>query len=507
MTERPILSVEQMREADRLTIEGGTLGIELMEEAGRICAEVIAELFEPQEVLVLCGPGNNGGDGFVIARHLEQWGWDVRLACEAPIEELGGDAVIAAGRWHAITARKNPTLLKDLDLRSATLFIDAMFGTGLARNLEGHLADIINRLNGSPHPVVAIDMPSGICGDTGRVLGAAVEADLTVSLAALKRGQVLMPGRLHCGDLIVADIGISDEAMAQVRSLDPVKVYQNEPGLWDEGYPWPDPMGHKYTRGHLLVASGPALATGASRLAAMGALRTGAGLVTLVGDKKALKEQAPHVTAIMLREVKDDSDLARLLEDPRKNAVVIGPGHGVGEATRLKVAAALRSGRAVVLDADALTSFEDEPEQLFAAIKGPTVLTPHRGEFARLFGLTMDEEIDHLTQALAAAKRARAVVVLKGPDTIIASPDDRIAVNVNAPPWLATAGSGDVLAGMIGALMAQGMPPFEAASAGVWLHAEAANELGLGLIAEDLPLVLPEVVLDLLAIDEADDDL
>lgn len=505
MTLRPILSAEQMREADQLTIESGTQGIELMEEAGRVCAEAITKLFKPQEVLVFCGPGNNGGDGFVIARHLEQWGWDVRVACEIGIEELGGDAATAAGRWHSVSNRKRLRRLRDVEFRASTLFIDAMFGTGLARDLDGHLADLIDRINASGRPIVAIDMPSGICAGTGRVLGAAIEADYTISLAALKRGQVLMPGRLHCGEIIVADIGISEDALKQVEALDPAKVFKNTPDIWEHAFPWPDPMGHKYTRGHLVVVSGPALSTGASRLAASAGLRAGAGLVTLVGDREALKEHAAHLTAIMLREAGDAKALTGLLEDSRKNAIVIGPGHGAGEATRQSVSAVLRSCRAVVLDADALTSFEGKSEVLFEAIKGPTVLTPHLGEFGRLFGISEDQEIDRLTQALAAAKRAGAVVVLKGPDTIIACPDDRVAISVNAPPWLATAGSGDVLSGMIGALLAQGMPPFEAACAGVWLHGEAANELGLGLISEDLPLVLPEVILGLLQIGAGDE--
>jgi ADP-dependent NAD(P)H-hydrate dehydratase / NAD(P)H-hydrate epimerase len=324
-----------------------------------------------------------------------------------------------------------------------------------------------------------------------------VMATRTVTFAARKPGHLLHPGRAHCGPVTVADIGITKATVAGLGS----RTFANGPELWREAFPRPEASGHKYGRGHALVLSGDAAQTGAARLAAHGALRAGAGLVTLASPTDALAVNAAQLTAVMLRPCNRPDDLAGLLADARINAVALGPALGVGAATRALVAAALASGRAAVLDADALTSFSGETSGLFeaiAAVQRPVVLTPHEGEFARLLGGT--EALagrSKLDRARRAAAQSGAVLVLKGADTVIAAPDGRAAINENGTPYLATAGSGDVLTGLIAGLLAQGMDGFDAAAVAVWLHAEAARRFGPGLIAEDIPEALPAVLREL----------
>ncbi len=340
------------------------------------------------------------------------------------------------------------------------------------------------------------DVPSGLHGDLGRALGdICVQAQRTVTFFRKKPGHVLLPGRLYCGDVIVALIGIPDQVLDSI----PVRTFENVPALWSGAFPWPRLEAHKYRRGHTVVVSGPMQATGAARLAARGALRAGSGLVSVASPLGAVAVNAAHLTAIMVKPFDGAKGLSALLIDKRFNAVVLGPGVGVGDATQDLVAAALGSSAAVVLDADALTSFADNPPGLFAQLGSRCVLTPHEGEFERLFPDLLATAPTRLDAALRAAQLARCIVVLKGPDTIIAAPDGRAAVNGNAPPWLATAGTGDVLAGMIAGLLAQTMDPFEASCAAVWLHGEAATFFGIGMIAEDLPEQLPQVLRSLRA--------
>jgi hydroxyethylthiazole kinase-like uncharacterized protein yjeF len=365
----------------------------------------------------------------------------------------------------------------------------------------GLAAAMIEAINASGLPVVAIDLPSGINGDSGAVLGAAVQARETVTFFRKKRGHLLLPGRRHCGAIFLADIGIPEGVLMQIKP----RAFANEPPLWAPHFPQPRPDGHKYDRGHAVVVSGDVSHTGAARLAARGALRAGAGLVTIASPRNALAVNAAANLAVMVRQVDGAPALAKFLRDPRINAMVLGPGGGVGAAMQAKVRAALAGERAVVLDADALTSFAGNPAALAKAIKARKgqhpVQTPHEGEFGRLFNKL--DKVSHLPVKLKetaiAAQFMEAIILLKGPDTVVASPDGRVSVSENAPPWLATAGSGDVLAGMIAGLLAQGMPAFEAASAAVWLHGEAANEFGPGLISEDLPEALPAVYRRLLA--------
>ncbi|MGI9414408.1 MAG: NAD(P)H-hydrate dehydratase [Hyphomicrobiales bacterium] len=483
-----LLTTEQMYQADRLAIAGGTAGVTLMENAGAACADAIAKRFERGPVLVLCGPGNNGGDGFVIARHLSERGWPVRLALLGAADKLSGDAAEMAGRW------SGEVLALDAGLASeAAIVVDALFGAGLARPIEGAAGALIERLNAGRSAVCAVDIPSGVEGDTGRLLGPALRAELTVTFFRKKPGHVLYPGRAACGDVKVVDIGIPESVLDEIEPC----VFENASAAWGHVFPRIAVEAHKYGRGHAVVVSGGPANTGAARLGARAALRAGAGLVTVASPPAALPVNAAHLTAIMLTAFEGAGDLARLLEDARRNAVLIGPAAGVGDRTRANVRAVLASGARAVLDADALTSFEQDPQALFDAIAArperPVVMTPHDGEFNRLYP-GADKTASKIGRALGAAALSDSIVILKGPDTVVAAPDGRVAVNTNAPPVLATAGSGDVLAGLVTGLLAQGMPAFEAACAAVWLHGETGRIAGSGLIAEDLPEVLPEAL-------------
>ena len=483
-----LLTAAEMGRADELTIASGTPGLTLMENAGHGVAEEVEWIAEPgARVAVLCGPGNNGGDGFVAARLLRDRGYSVSVALLGAREALKGDAAQAAAAWNGPIWPMSTAFAHD-----AAIVIDALFGAGLSRPLDGIAADVAASLEGLR--VLAVDVPSGVDGTTGEVKGVAVKAERTVTFFRRKPGHLLLPGRLHCGLTRVVDIGISADVLQRIG----VVTFANAPGLWLSRFPWPQLDGHKYARGHAVIVSGPGWRTGAARLAARGALRVGAGLVTLASDEGALAVNAVQVTAIMVRKASDGEELAELLSDRRFNAVLIGPGAGVCDETREKVMAILASGAAAVLDADALSVFADRREELFAAIvvaRRPVVLTPHDGEFARVFPELAG--LPKLDRARLAARLSGAVVILKGADTVIAAPDGRAAINENAPPTLATAGTGDVLAGLVTGLLAQHMPPFEAASAAVWLHGAAAAMFGPGLIAEDLPETLPRVLAEL----------
>jgi NAD(P)H-hydrate epimerase len=490
-----LLTNSEMRAADARTIAAGTAGYALMQRAGQAAAEAAHRMVAGGgSVLVLCGPGNNGGDGFVAARLLAAQGHNVAVALLGNPAKIRGDAALALSEWRGPVVAAHEIIPARADL-----LVDALFGSGLDRDLEDEPRAVVERINAARRPVLSVDIPSGIDGDTGQVRGAAVTATRTVTFAARKPGHLLYPGRAHCGTLEVADIGISPDTVAQVGG----RTCANHPDLWRAALPRPRPDAHKYDRGHTLVLSGDATHTGAARLAARGALRAGAGLVTLASPADGLVVNAAQLTAIMLRACDRPADLQGLLADARFNALVLGPALGVGPRTQEFVLVAMRSGRATVLDADALTSFAAEPGTLAGEIGGqdrPIVLTPHEGEFARLFGGQAD--IGRATSKLERARRAAAFsgacMVLKGPDTVIAAPDGHAAISENGTSWLATAGSGDVLAGIIAGLLAQGMRGFEAACAGVWLHAEAGRRYGPGLIAEDLPELLPAVLRELL---------
>lgn len=488
--ETALLPVAEMSRADRLAVADGVPSLTLMENAGRAVAAAAREMVpDGARIAVLCGPGNNGGDGFVAARLLRASGYRVGVAAQGERTAWIGDAAAMLSRWDGDIVRADEISLTDFDL-----VIDALFGAGLSRDLDGAYRQLVERVTQSRVPVLAVDVPSGIDGDSGVVRGIAIKATRTVTFFRRKPGHLLYPGRGYCGATVVADIGMPAGHLERLRatSAEPA-TDANAPALWVDALPSLQPTGHKYSRGHAVVVSGPAQSTGAARLGARGALRAGAGLVTVASPRAAVPVNAAHLTAIMLAPFEVPEGLATLLADTRRNAVLIGPGGGVSAETRRMVEIVLASTAAVVLDADALTVSADAPAAMFAAIdsrQAATVLTPHDGEFRRLFP---DLEGSKLVKARLAAKRSGAVVVLKGADTVIATPDGRAAINDNAPPWLATAGSGDVLAGFITGLLAQGMPAFEAACAAAWLHGECANVIGRGLIAEDLPEAMPRV--------------
>lgn len=514
MTE--LLTSAQMRAVEAAAIGSGAVtGLELMERAGRGVVEAMFETWPdmaaaPARVAILCGPGNNGGDGFVVARLLRGWGWKVEVWLFGDPERLPPDAGANHDRWRAAGGAVTAWAGAEAGFApgaDTALLVDALFGTGLGRPVEG-FAGFARATQGTGPRVVAVDIPSGLCADSGRYLrreGAPAEpqirADLTVSFHAEKLGHRLAEGPAACGRVVVKDIGLRGGAGGAVCLADP-----------EAGQAAAAKAGaHKYTHGHALVLSGGAGRTGAARLAARGALRIGAGLVTLGVPGAAQQEVAGQITAVMLRRVEDGDGLGEVLRDRRFNALCLGPGLGLERARELvRVACDAPEPRSVVLDADALTAFADDPEVLFAVLHARCVLTPHGGEFARLFP-DIAERLDRAPKtgpafskveaARQAAARAGCVVLLKGPDTVIAAPDGRAAISSaaygRAVPWLATAGAGDVLAGFITGLLARGFTPMAAAESAAWLHVECARSFGPGLIAEDLTETLPAVLREL----------
>lgn len=476
MPARPIFTVAEMTAADQAAVAAGTPSFALMQRAGLAVADAICDRFSPRPTAVLCGPGNNGGDGYVCARILADRGWPVWVErTGAPVTE---DARQAASGW------SGETFGLGLSDRDAALTVDALFGVGLSRPLDGEAARLARASEMRAPEIVAIDVPSGLAGDTGKPLGdAAFCAALTVTFHAKKPAHVLEPGQSRCGEVVVADIGLTAPGGALV---------ENGPEGWLSAFPWPSAQSHKHARGRMVVVSGDAWNTGAARLAARAGLRLGAGLVTLLSPPDALRVNAGHLEAVMLKPFETETELEQLAAEV--DAAVIGPAAGVTESTLLNVLALARTGAALVIDADAITIFKDDPEELFSVLDVDDVLTPHPGEFERLFPGLLKASPERITAARRAAAKADAIVVLKGADTVVAAPDGRAAVASNGSPWLATAGSGDVLAGFVAALIAQGMDSFDAACAATWIHSEAADLHGPGLIAEDLPGLAPAVL-------------
>ncbi len=483
-----VLTASQMRAAEQRAVLGGISGWQMMQRAGQLVAQEIIARFRPRATLVLCGPGNNGGDGFVVAEALRQHGWPVEVASVVPPAQLRADALTAAQHY-----RGEIVPLTAESIRPDILLVDALYGTGLERSLDGEVRHLLSQADALECTVVAVDIPSGIHADSGRVLGAVAHAVLTVTFAARKPAHLLYPGKEYVGEIVVADIGIAAQLRALERTAPPLTplIHENTPDIWHYSLRFPQPQTHKYQRGSAIIAGGGIACTGAARLAAIAALRAGAGVVAVVCDTVSLPVYAAHLTSAMTKCCEDAQAFGALLADVRHRAVLIGPGHGVGERTCGYVQAVLATGKPCVLDADALTSFASNASALFAQCHAQVVMTPHEGEFAMLFsGL----EGDKLARARAAAEASKAVIVLKGADTVIACADGRVAINSVGTPDLATAGSGDVLSGIITGLLATGMPVFEAACAGVWIHGAAAERLGLGLIAEDLPHAIPEIL-------------
>jgi len=481
-----LLTAAEMAAADAAAVAAGIPVSVLMDVAGRGVAAEVARAHAPKPTVVLCGPGNNGGDGYVAARYLAEAGWPVRVAALAPAAAMRGAAGEAALLWTGPTVPLGPAVLD-----GAALVVDALFGAGLARPLEGLARAVVDAVNRRRLPCVAVDLPSGVDADTGAVLGGeggAPACDLSVTFFRYKPGHLLYPGRALAGRLALIDIGIPSAALDAIAPA----AFLDDPALWSPALPRPDAADHKYRRGLVLVAGG-AVMTGAARLSARAAARAGAGLVTIACAPEAMPLYAAETMEAILRPVADDAAFAALLEDPRLAGVLAGPGLGVSASTRTRAAAALACGRPVVLDADALTAFAGDAAALrarIAAAERACVLTPHEGEFARLF----PGEGSKLARARAAAAQSGAVVLLKGADTVVAAPDGRAAINANAPPALAVGGTGDVLAGLLLGLLAQGMPAFEAAAAAAWIHGAAGARIGTGLIAADLPPVLPMII-------------
>ncbi|MDH3263051.1 MAG: NAD(P)H-hydrate dehydratase, partial [Paracoccaceae bacterium] len=473
--------------------------------------------------VVLSGPGNNGGDGFVVARLLQEWGWEVEVFLYGDPEKLPPDAKTNHERWCAmggVAPLENPSQVAWSFGQPEKLIIDAVFGTGLTRAAEPLVLDALRSAKGivAANRVVAIDLPSGVCADSGKLLGGSsidpsieghIGADLTVTFQLPRTGHLLSAGPVLSGRLRVSDLGLlgSIERALYARGAQVVwgcdaRVQGDADLLCKPAW---EIASHKYTHGQVLILSGGPGKGGAARLAARGALRIGAGLVTVGCPPSALQENAAQLNAIMLKPVHDADALAQILEDTRMNALGLGPALGTGGREAALVAAVLRAGRATVLDADALTLIAED-RALFGALHENCVLTPHAGEFARLFPDIAEKLAAPATKGPAyskvdatreAAARAGCTVLFKGPDTVIADPTGGCAINSayydRAAPWLATAGSGDVLTGMIAGLLARSFAPMQAAETAAWLHVECALSFGPGLIAEDIPEELPKV--------------
>jgi len=480
-----ILNIAQMYEADRLAIASGVSGAELMETAGTAIAAHIEAHWDICPLLVLCGPGNNGGDGYVIARQLMAAGWPVTVAAFGDPAALKGDARLM---YDAFEGEVRP--VNDIQLSENTLVVDAIFGAGFKGDLPEVIRAVFAQIAAAKLDVVAVDMPSGVDGNTGAVASGAPDALLTVSFFRPKVGHLFYPGRQKVGRLEIVDIGIP---AAVLKDMD-CQLVENTPAFWQDALPALSPTGHKYTRGHVAVAGGGLSSSGAARIAARAALRTAAGAVTVLCPSSALMTYSVTLEAVMVKAIPDADMFAQWLEARRIGAVLIGPGNGVSERTRQFVGKALQSSAHVVLDADALTVFEDDPDALFDLIAakhvGQVVLTPHEAEFARLFS----DDGPALERCQAAARKSGATVILKGATTVIAAPSGAAVVNICAPPWLATAGAGDALAGMVTALLSGGGSALKKVAAAVWIHSQAATRFGPGLIAEDIETEIPYIL-------------
>jgi NAD(P)H-hydrate epimerase len=492
----PVVTAAEMRSAEKALFARGVPSFDVMATAGRAVVDAIMQRWPERfrRALVLAGPGNNGGDGFIVARELTALGWDVHVAASRSVDTYEGDAGRAAALWGGKPAKLEPGVLAGLE-EGDRLVIDAIFGIGLARPVEGEIKAVIQALHGRPCPIVAVDVPSGIDADTGAVMGAAPRAALTVTFAWPKRGHLLLPGREWARDLVVADIGCRDEDLPDLAATPRV----NGAPVWQNALPLPSASDHKYTRGHTLVVGDTAM-PGATRLASRAARRIGVGMLTVAAPRAAHAFYLGDQPGLIVRPMESARDLAALLEDKRITSILVGSGLPPSADTRALVETAVASGRPVVIDGGGLTAFAGDLQALARLGRADIVLTPHEGEFARLFpDLAPDRDgaRDKSTRAADAAAESRCTVVLKGADTVIAAPDGPAVINVDAPAWLATAGSGDVLAGLVAGLLGQGAGAFAAAAAAVSLHGMAGAAFGPGLIAEDLPELIPEILRDL----------
>lgn len=473
-----VLTASQMQQADAATIASGTAGFTLMQQAGQGAARWIQKRYAPRPTAIFCGTGNNGGDGYVVAQALDKAGWPVQLIVIG--EPTSDDAKQAAAHY------EGP---RNVSMQGCELVIDAIFGTGLSRPIEGKAAQMIDWINAAHLPVIALDIASGIDATSGVVHGTAIYATHTLSFCRKKRGHLLMPGKEYAGEVTLIPIGISD---ATIASLD-AKCEENHPDIWRAHFPSFDTAHHKYSKGHVAIIGGNEM-IGAAKLAATGALRAGAGMASVLCEPSVWPIYAASLTSVMAKPC-EQMQIQAHLRDSRINSWLIGPGAGVTPRTRMLAEEILQAQRPTVLDADALSVFAPDAAALRDMIRGPAILTPHEGEFKRLFhAQPWVDDADKCQRAAKAAAWLGAVIILKGPDTVIAAPDGRLIINSDAPPTLATAGSGDVLAGLCAGLIAQTMPAFEAVAAAVWIHGQAAHLAGRGLIAEDLPSKISAVL-------------
>jgi hydroxyethylthiazole kinase-like uncharacterized protein yjeF len=483
-----LLTAEEMSRAEQLAAASGISTLTMMENAGRgVAEEVVRRYPRGSRVVVLCGPGNNGGDGFVAARYLRERGYQVRLALLGRKEDLRRDPKEMARRWDEAI---EPMALQSLE--GAQIAVDAIYGTGLRDDVGGVVAQVVEGVVERGLPVISVDVPSGINATSGALKGLAFKATATVTFFRRKTGHVLLPGRLYCGDVRAVEIGIPAAVLSEIAP----RTFVNDPDFWLRYFPKLKTDGHKYDRGRAVIVSGPMESTGAARLAARTALRAGAGLVTVATSKSAFYINAAQLTAVMVAPYDGPAGLSAVLSDPRITAVLIGPGAGQDPEVKDLVGSVLASEAVAVLDAEGITAFQAAPAELFHYIKSrpaPTVMTPHEGEFRKIFP-ELSSEPSKLERARRAAEMSGAVIILKGADTVIAAPDGLSIINENAPPWLATAGSGDVLAGLLTGLIAEGMAAFDAAAAAVWMHGELAVIFGPGLIADDMADLLPGVL-------------
>ncbi len=486
-----VLSVQQVYAAEKRAIMSGLSGMQLMENAGQLIFEEIARRYPEGRIIVLCGPGNNGGDGYVIARLLKAVGREVLVYKIQDQGAIKGDAEQAFEDIHLTVEDASMLLHGSLDgkheIRSGDVIVDAVFGVGLNRPLEAEVKDLVEFINSTGAQIVSVDLPSGSNGDATFIPKTSVRADVTVTFSALKAAHVLFPFAEQCGEVVVGEIGLSKFFGDNLP-----KVFVNSPEVWGEALCWPDGLSHKHSRGRLGIVAGPKSATGAARLSAIAGARTGAGHTTLLGRSDVMQELAAHCASVMTKPYESVEELINLTD--RMNAIVVGPGLGLTEVNRLEILSLLKRRSPIVLDADAISLFADGPGELVSHLHSKCVLTPHQQEFERLYPGLFKSADNKIEAALQAARMSNAVVVLKGADTVIASPDGLVSVNVHASPFLATAGSGDVLSGIIAGWLAQGLKPFDAACAAVWIHGDASLLGGAGLIAEDLAEYLPQVL-------------
>lgn len=483
-----ILTSAEMKQADLAAIESGTPAMTLIRSAAAGLAQVIRSNMPAGRVLFLCGKGNNGADGFIAAEMLRAKGWNIRVACLVKPKELKEDATRCAKAFNG----EIESLNSNLSVHSTDLVIDAIFGTGFEGELPPELVILFDKIRSKKIPVIAVDVPSGMNATTGDIAEGTLKPAMTVVFCRKKIAHVLQPARSFCGRQQLVAVPIADTDIAALGT----QTFENDPALWLNDFPFPQAQMHKYDRGHVVVYGG-ADRTGAACLAAYAAQRSGTGVVSITAPSADAGLVYKLYRASMMVDTWQTADeFKALLRDERKNTVLIGPGAGTDEKTKGAVLVALDFNKTLVLDADALTAFKDDPAALFKKLSPRHILTPHEGEFARLFG---DLPGSKLERARAAAKTAHAIVILKGSDTVIAAPDGTAVINTNAPPILAIAGAGDVLAGLVAGFAAQGMSSFMASIAGVWLHGAAAKSHGAGLTAEDIINIIPQTLKSLFA--------